>query len=95
MTAKLENLLELSRLTAKNAAARVLGGEVSQYREVEHNFKRDVKIVADRKLESLIVSQLRLDTRFPILSEESGAIEGGDKHIGHGLAESRVYGLSG
>jgi len=59
-------------------AAKVIDKVGVKYRDVEKELIRDVKIRADRELESIILNRLLGETSYPVLSEESGYL-GGDK----------------
>jgi len=67
----LERLLSLARVVAMQASLKVISGRPS-LRKVEHNLPRDVKIAADRAMESFIIGKIRQASTYPILSEESG-----------------------
>jgi myo-inositol-1(or 4)-monophosphatase len=59
---------------AKGAVAEALK-DFSSSREVKLDLERDIKISADREIESYIVSELRKYFEYPILAEESGLSE--------------------
>jgi len=68
-------LLELATSVALDAGQAIeTDGEM--YRNVEQDLERDVKIKADRELESIIVKRLLRETQYPVLSEESGYLGG-------------------
>ena len=67
-------LLDLAIDGAVNAH-RAIANDICQYQKVEQDLDRDVKIAADKKLESSIIEHLIKETRFPILSEETGAVK--------------------
>ena len=66
---------------AHAAGALLLSLGESGRRTVIAEHGRDLKLTADRQSEALIVSSLQAATSFPILCEESGALEhqGGDR----------------
>jgi len=64
-------LLDLAANVATNAVEELLG-EAEEYREIEKDLERDVKILGDRKLERLIVERLLEESVYPVLSEEAG-----------------------
>jgi len=66
-------LLDLAIDCAFNAY-RSIANDISQYQKVEQDLDRDVKIAADKKLESFIIEHLIKETQFSILSEETGAV---------------------
>jgi myo-inositol-1(or 4)-monophosphatase len=71
---------------AKRAAARgveVLTTERAKGRRVVRSKSRDVKIVADAALDRAIIRLLRGESRFAILSEESGATDSGSPPDGY------------
>lgn len=70
---ELKHFLNVAEGTAKTAFS-AIKKDLAVIKKVERDSGRDVKIVADKKLESLIVKSLREETPFPILSEESGLI---------------------
>ena len=61
---------------ASRCSGKLLSGMSGKNRAVIVDSGRDVKIIADRLSERLIVKFLRKETPFPILTEESGVIEG-------------------
>lgn len=71
--AEFKRLLKVAEDAARHAS-RAIRKEIPIIRKIESDSGHDVKILADRKLESLIVSSLRRNSAFPILSEESGLI---------------------
>lgn len=71
----LSSFLNLARDIAENAA-RIFEEDGSKYQSVEQDLERDVKILADRRLESIIVKRLLKESPYPILSEESGYLRG-------------------
>jgi len=72
-------LLNLTHNIAENAF-RIIKNDINQYKKVAYNLERDVKILADKKLESYIVKRLTEESQYPILSEESGLLETGGKN---------------
>lgn len=75
----LSALLNLAQNTAENAF-RIIEKDINKYRKVEEDLERDVKILADKKLESFIIKQLLEKSQYPVLSEEAGLLEGRDKN---------------
>lgn len=73
LAGKMENVLTIAEKAARHAAG-TAGADISRLRKVEVDLRRDVKIAADRKLDSVIVGYLTKRTAFPILSEESGGV---------------------
>lgn len=71
----LSSFLNLARDIAENAA-RIFEEDGNKYQSVEQDLERDVKILADRRLESIIVKRLLKESPYPILSEESGYLRG-------------------
>jgi myo-inositol-1(or 4)-monophosphatase len=55
--------------------AKSLAKDIIKYQEIEFNLARDVKIIADKQLEELIVSGLLEKANYPVLSEESGVFD--------------------
>jgi myo-inositol-1(or 4)-monophosphatase len=70
-TSELTELLALAADTVKRAA-RLVARDLAGARLVKRDLRRDVKIEADRRLEALIVKELKKYSALPILSEESG-----------------------
>ena len=70
---QLESLLELALKTAKSAFLAVKD-DLNHLRKVENDLKRDVKVVADNRIESFIIEELKKETHYPILTEESGIV---------------------
>lgn len=66
-------LLDLAIDCALNAY-RSISDDISQYQIVRQDLDRDVKIAADKKLESSIIERLISETQFSILSEEIGNV---------------------
>ena len=67
--------LELAEMTCKAAQARL--AEMScDATELDSSIGREWKIKADKLLESVIISNLRKGSDYPILSEESGVHKG-------------------
>ncbi len=64
-------------------AAHAMKQDLVEYRKVEQNLPRDVKVAADRRLESQILENLFQHFEYPILSEESGEVEGADQESGY------------
>ena len=75
----LSALLNLAQNIAENAF-RIIEKDINKYRKVEEDLERDVKILADKKLESFIIKQLLEKSQYPVLSEEAGFLEGRDKN---------------
>lgn len=71
-------LLSLARDIAENAV-RVIGKDGNSYQKVEQDLERDVKILADKRLESVIVKRLLEESQYPVLSEEAGYLAGSEK----------------
>ena len=71
--AQLEILLELALKTSKSAflAAKE---NLTHIRKVENDLTRDVKVIADKRLEAFIIKELKQKTPYSILTEESGTI---------------------
>lgn len=67
----LKNLLALARDIVLIASKEILN-DFSKMRQVQVEFQRDVKILADQELDRFIVEQLSKRSSFPVLSEESG-----------------------
>jgi len=72
-------LLSLARDISADAA-RFIGKDIDRYQKVEQDLDRDVKVFADKKLESVIVKQLLEGSQYPVLSEESGLLGGDNKN---------------
>lgn len=68
-------LLKLAERAAARAAAALLESR-AQWRAVEAEEGREVKLKADRAAEALIVETLQRDTPYRVLSEEAGWIAG-------------------
>lgn len=75
----LSALLSLAQNIAENAF-RIIEKDINKFRKVEEYLERDVKILADKKLESFIIKQLLEKSQYPVLSEEAGFLEGRDKN---------------
>ena len=71
----LPSLLRLAQ-SAASAAICVVEKDLGRYRRVDEDRKRDVKVLADGKLESIIVERLLDNSPHPVLSEETGLFEG-------------------
>jgi myo-inositol-1(or 4)-monophosphatase len=71
---ELKQLLLIAVDIAKGASDLLLSGS-THYRKTRHDFCRDVKIEADFVADRYIINELSRQTRYPILSEESGQIE--------------------
>jgi myo-inositol-1(or 4)-monophosphatase len=71
----MSELLTLARDTAWSAV-RTIGKDIEKYKSVEQSVGRDVKILADREAEAVILKELRNASPYPILSEESGLVQG-------------------
>lgn len=61
--------LVLARKTAVYAVG-CIGGQLPRYKRAAVNLMRDIKVAADRKLDKLIVKELRNSSPFSVLSEE-------------------------
>jgi myo-inositol-1(or 4)-monophosphatase len=70
---ELSTLLRLAQNTSKYAA-RIVQKDLTMHQKVEEDLERDVKVFADKNLESIIVKRLLEESSYPILSEESGLI---------------------
>lgn len=68
-------LLDLASDAVVNAAAH-LKASPGGLEDVAENLKRDVKVQADRQLESLIIERLSTVCAYPVLSEEVGRVIG-------------------
>ena len=75
----LSALLSLAQNIAENAF-RIIEKDINKFRKIEEDLERDVKILADKKLESFIIKQLLEKSQYPVLSEEAGFLEGRDKN---------------
>lgn len=75
----LSALLNLAQNIAENAF-RIIEKDINKFRKVEEYLERDVKILADKKLESFIIKQLLEKSQYPVLSEEAGFLERRDKN---------------
>ena len=73
--AELDDLLALAEAAATEAGA-ALKAHRGEWRVIEAEHGREVKIEADKRAEALIVDALSKRTPFPILSEEAGWIAG-------------------
>lgn len=67
----LPELLILAQDTAVEAVGNIKK-DIEKYQEVSQDFERDVKVLADAKLESIILERLSENSQFAILSEEAG-----------------------
>jgi len=72
-------LLNLAKNIAENSV-RIIKKDIGKYRKVEKDLQRDVKILADRRLDEAIVKRLLEETRYSVLSEESGFLKGSNKN---------------
>lgn len=82
-----KSLNELKGLLSIAKKASLIGGRALSRmgpsgRRITSASRRDVKIVADRRSENEIVGFLRKESRFSILSEESGLLDGRDAKRG-------------
>lgn len=68
-------LLALAVLTAKESV-KIVMKKGSNVRKLHQDFRRDIKIKADKMLEQSILKKLRQRSPYPLLSEECGAIKG-------------------
>lgn len=66
----MDKILDLAVAAAKNATK----GIKADYHEVSRELEHDVKIVADREMEKIIIETISKTSEYPILSEESGEI---------------------
>lgn len=73
----LTSWLSLAEEAARRAGAYLAQGKSSE-RLVVADLERDVKLLADRKAEKLIISKLRKSTDFTIFAEEVGTLVGED-----------------
>ena len=71
----LTSWLSLAEEAARRAGDYLAQGKSSE-RLVVADLERDVKLLADRKAEKLIISKLRKSTDFTIFSEEVGTLVG-------------------
>lgn len=71
--------LNLARDIAENAAL-ILEKDGNKDRSVEQDLERDVKILADKRLESVIIKRLLEESQYPVLSEETGFFGGSNKN---------------
>lgn len=69
----LSELLELAQDTAVEAVG-IIKKDIKKHQEVRQDLGRDVKVLADRKLESIILERLSENSQFAVLSEEAGYI---------------------
>lgn len=74
-----QSFLAMASAIAKDAAQDVLKNLI-RYQEVRLDLFKDVKVVADNRLEEFLIEQLSMQSGFPILSEESGLLEGRGIH---------------
>jgi len=72
-----KNLLTIAISIAKEAG-NTIRMHLNEFRKIKLEFKRDVKIEADDKLEAVIIKRLWDETKYPILSEESGLLRDSD-----------------
>ncbi len=72
-------LLSLAQSAAKNAVQSI-ERDIINYQKVEQDLERDVKVLADRKLNSLIVERLSEESQYPVLSEEAEFLSGNNKN---------------
>ena len=71
----LSELLKLAQDTAVEAVG-IIKKDIQKYQKTCQDLERDVKVLADRTLESIILGRLSEDSQFPVLSEEAGYLEG-------------------
>ena len=71
--------LNLAQNIAENAV-QVLEENINKYQRVEQEFARDVRVLADRRLESVIIRRLLEESSYPLLAEEAGFLEGSNKN---------------
>lgn len=67
----LRKFLQLAVSIAKDAVGAVME-DIPASRQIKLDFQRDIKIVADTKIESLIIEKLLSNSEYPVLAEESG-----------------------
>ncbi|NQV02149.1 MAG: inositol monophosphatase, partial [Bacteroidia bacterium] len=72
-------LLSLAQDIAEDAV-RIIEKDINKYQKVEQDLERDVKVLADRGLESVIVKRLLEEAQYPVLSEEAGFLGGSNKN---------------
>lgn len=72
-------LLSLAQGIAENAA-QIIEEDIHKYQKVEQDLERDVKVLADKRLESVIVKRLLEESQYPVLSEEAGFLGGSNKN---------------
>ena len=72
-------LLSLAQNIAEKAV-RIIEKDINKYQKVEQDLERDVKVLADRGLESVIVKRLLEESQYPVLSEEAGFLGGSNKN---------------
>lgn len=70
---ELKDLLQIAMSAAKDAGQTVLL-HPSEFRKINRDLRRDVKIEADDRIESFVIKRLFDETLYPILSEESGLL---------------------
>jgi myo-inositol-1(or 4)-monophosphatase len=69
----LTSLLKLAKNTAYKAGSTLIKKQ-KYARQVHHSHQRDVKIKGDILSETIILESLRINSSFPIISEEAGII---------------------
>lgn len=75
----LSTLLNLAQNIAENAS-QIIEKDINKYKRIEQDLERDVKILADKKLESFIVKRLLEESKYTVLTEEAGFLEGNKKN---------------
>lgn len=68
--AELKYLFKVAEDAARSAS-KAIEKDLKEMKKIEADYRRDVKVAADKKLEKFIISCLRRKSSFPILSEES------------------------
>ena len=74
----LSELLKLAQDTAVEAVG-IIKKDIQKYQKTSQDLERDVKVLADTKLESIILGRLSEDSQLPVLSEEAGYLRGDKK----------------
>lgn len=77
----LSALLSLAQDAASNASE-IIRDNPGEHQRVEVNLKRDVKVGADRTLETAIVEDLLQNSKYPVLTEELGFLQRGQHDPG-------------
>lgn len=70
---ELKDLLAIAMSAAKDAGQTILLHH-DEFREITHDLPRDVKILADDRIEAFVIKRLFDETAYSILSEESGLL---------------------